>query len=96
MCDQKPFFVPIDVADANGVKQAIESTVSGDWMPVCTMLAETSEEEYLRVINSKQLERCVLLHEVQTATVLAAGGGTMVNMALVSGIILLDGGYTTQ
>src|SRR5580765_1524448 len=60
--DQKTLFVPMDVADANSVKQAIETTAKTFGRLDVGLnnagigfrsknIAETSEEEYLHVIN---------------------------------------------
>ncbi|HEX4203428.1 MAG TPA: SDR family NAD(P)-dependent oxidoreductase [Ktedonobacteraceae bacterium] len=95
--DQKPFFVPIDVADANSMKQAIESTVKTFRRLDVGLhnagrgfrsknVAETSEEEYLRVINSN-LNGVFSCMKYELQQFLQQRGGTMVNMASVLGTV---------
>lgn len=95
--DRKALFVPIDVADANSVEQAIETTVkifgrldiglnnAGIGFS-SKNVAETSEEEYLRVItiNLNGVFYC-MKYELQQF--LRQGSGTIVNMASILGTV---------
>ena len=95
--DRKTLFVPIDVADANSVKQAIETTVKTFGRLDVGLnnagigfssknVAETSEEEYLRVININ-LNGVFYCMKYELQQFLQQGGGTVVNMASVLGTV---------
>ena len=95
--DRKTLFVPIDVADANSVKQAIETTVKTFGRLDVGLnnagigfgsknIAETSEEEYLRVININ-LNGVFYCMKYELQQFLQQGGGTVVNMASVLGTV---------
>lgn len=95
--DRKALFVPIDVADANSVKHAIETTVktfgrldvglnnAGIGFSHKNM-AETSEEEYLRVININ-LNGVFYCMKYELQQFLQQESGTIVNMASVLGTV---------
>jgi NAD(P)-dependent dehydrogenase (short-subunit alcohol dehydrogenase family) len=95
--DRKTLFVPIDVADANSVKQAIETTVKTFGRLDVGLnnagigfssknVAETSEEEYLRVININ-LNGVFYCMKYELQQFLQQGGGTVVNMASALGTV---------
>lgn len=95
--DQKTLFVPMDVADANSVKQAIETTVKTFGRLDVGLnnagigfrgknVAETSEEEYLRVININ-LNGVFYCMKYELQQFLQQEGGTVVNMASVLGTV---------
>ena len=95
--DRKALFVPIDVADANSVKQAIETTVKTFGRLDVGLnnagigfssqnVAETSEEEYLRVININ-LNGVFYCMKYELQQFLQQGSGTIVNMASVLGTV---------
>jgi NAD(P)-dependent dehydrogenase (short-subunit alcohol dehydrogenase family) len=89
--DRETLFVPIDVADANSVKQAIETTVKTFGRRDVGLnnagigfrsknVAESSEEEYLRVINIT-LNGVFYCTKYELQQFLRQRGGTVVNMA---------------
>lgn len=95
--NQKTLFVPIDVADANSVKQAIETTVrifgrldvglnnAGIGFR-SKNVAETCEEEFLRVININ-LNGVFYCMKYELQQFLQQESGTVVNMASVLGTV---------
>ena len=94
---RKALFVPIDVANANSVKQAIETTVKTFGKLDVGLnnagigfrdknVAETSEEEYLRVININ-LNGVFYCMKYEMQQFLRQGGGTVVNMASILGTV---------
>jgi len=95
--DQKTLFVPMDVTDANSVKQAIETTAKTFGRLDVGLnnagigfrsknVAETSEEEYLRVININ-LNGVFYCMKYELQQFLQQEGGTVVNMASVLGTV---------
>lgn len=95
--DQKTFFVSIDVADAYSVKQAIETTVKTFGRLDVGLnnagigfsgknIAETGEEEYLRVININ-LNGVFYCMKYELQQFLQQGSGTVVNMASILGTV---------
>ncbi len=93
----KTLFVPIDVADASSVKHAIETTVKTFGRLDVGLnnagigfsgksVAETSEEEYLRVININ-LNGVFYCMKYELQQFLQQGGGTVINMASVLGTV---------
>jgi NAD(P)-dependent dehydrogenase (short-subunit alcohol dehydrogenase family) len=95
--DWKTLFVPIDVADANSVKEAIEITVKTFGRRDVGLnnagigfrsknVAETSEEEYLHVI-SINLNGVFYCMKYELQQFLLQEGGTVVNMASVLGTV---------
>lgn len=95
--DERTFFVPIDVADVNSVKQAIETTVKTFGRLDAALnnagrgfksknVAETSEEAYLGVININ-LNGVFYCIKYELQQFLRQGGVMVVNMASSLGTV---------
>lgn len=95
--NQRTLFVPIDVVDADSVKQAIETTVKTFGRLDVALnnagigfsgknVAETSEDAYLRVIDIN-LNGVFYCMKYELQQFLQQEGGTVVNMASVLGTV---------